>query len=383
VLIAFQRSADFNSALLTRLPMMEVMIPRPNRRQLVFSAIVVAVVASISVAQWNLVREAAGQIASLPRTAALLLVAAIITHRLIQSALVATVTGTIGIGRGWMINEAHTGCSNAMIGGGAVGTGLRAAMMRSWGIDGPRVATSIAASSVIPMIMQWFVTAAAAGFFIASGDRSTVNHLALIAGIVLSIGPLAFWAAVLTQPRAVRRAATLCQPVVRFMANLRITRRLAGRQATSLRHLDVAAEAERIRSTALPLLGRRGGMALVLGLASQLAVGAILIVALTGLTATTGVTMHPVEVMASLAFARTLGSFAPLPSGIGLLDAGLLASLTANGLSRPSAVAAVAIYRASTFLVPILTGILAVLVWRRTARHYNLTMPARTAANTA
>jgi putative heme transporter len=398
-----QRSSRFDSVFRLKLPMMVGMQEaghetqatqqraartQATRRQLILTGSLLAVLALVCIGQWKLMSAAARQVANLPAYVGLSLIGAIVLHRLIQSALVATVTGTIGVRRAFMVNEAHVGCSNAIIGGGAIGTGFKAAMLHSWGLDGSRIATSIAASSVIPMIMQWVVTAAAAGFFIGSGDRSGVNQLALFAGLVLSLGPLAFWTFVLTKPGVVRRAALRVQPTATKVSDTRLIRRALKRQSSTTPHrahtpkFDLCEIAERMRVTALPLLGRRGALALLLGFASQLAIGLILVIALSGLGQTTGITFHPVEVMATLAMARTLGSFGPLPGGIGLLDAGLLASLMSNGMSRPSAVAAVAIYRASTFIVPMITGFAAIVVWRR-SRRYSLTMPARTAASTA
>jgi uncharacterized membrane protein YbhN (UPF0104 family) len=349
---------------------MEAMMPRPTHRQLAGTALLLVCLVGGLIAQRAMVAKAAGEIAGIPASSAALLLLVIVIHRLLQSALVATVTCSPAIDRNMhralLVNEAHTGCSNALLGGGAVGTGVKTAMLKSWGVDGHVIATSITASSVVPMIMQWMVTAAAAGFFIAAGDRSLPNQLALGAGLGLSIGPIIFWAILLTRPRAVKWIAVRFARVPLLLAKVPF---LPTRTCSALRQLDLPESAERIRVNALPLLGRRGAVALFLGLLSQLAVGVILITALHGLQATVGVALHPVQAMAALALARTLGSFGPLPAGMGVLDAGLLASLTAQGVARPSALAVIGVYRAATFVVPIVTGLVAIAAWRVSLRN--------------
>jgi uncharacterized membrane protein YbhN (UPF0104 family) len=284
-------------------------------------------------------------------------------------------TNWLDLRQAFTANEAHTGCSLAIVGGGAVGTGFKVAMLNSWGIRSGEIAASITATSVIPLITQWAVTAAAGLYFIGRGDSSLANQAAVLAGVALSVGPLAFWITLIRKPQIVQWAAHKLQPVAHWLSGSKL---LPARARVFLEHTDLAHKAEAIRCAAQPLLGRRGLAAFGLALLSNLAMGIILVVSLHGLEILGDYSLYPAQVIAGLALARTLGSFAPLPGGLGVLDAGLLASLTGQGVQRSSAVAAIAMYRASTFLVPIVTGCVAILWWRFTAaraRREALTTP--------
>ena len=69
----------------------------------------------------------------------------------------------------------------------------------------------------------------------------------------------------------------------------------------------------------------------------------------------------------SFALLRVLSSFIPIPGGLGILDVGLLGVLTAGGVPRPTAIAALALYRGLTFVLPMFTGSLCAAGWRASA----------------
>ena len=312
-----------------------------------------------------LLTAAAGQLHRLSVLSILALAATVVVHRLTQSAMVAVITGRIRIGQALTANEAHSGCSLALVGGGAVGTGVKAAMLTGWGVEKTAIATSITATSIIPIITQWAMTSAAAAYFLLRGDHSVANQAAFAAGITLSIGPAFFWVALLGRPQLVRWFADRCQPLVRLVARIPF---LPAKWRQTLGAAELRSTAESLRCSALPLRGRRGLAAVALALASNVVVGFILVLTLHGLDITGEHGLYPIEAMAALSLARTLGSFAPLPGGIGLLDAGLLAALAGHGVDPSSAVAAVVLYRAATFVVPIVTGAVSIVWWRRSVR---------------
>jgi uncharacterized membrane protein YbhN (UPF0104 family) len=311
----------------------------------------------------DMLRTSGSELRQLSVGAISLLVFTVVLHRLTQSAMVAVLTGRLQFRRAITASEAHSGCSLAIFGGGAIGTSIKVSMLSGWGVDGSQIASSIAATSIIPLITQWAMTAAAATFFMLRGDTSFANQAALVAGVGLSIGPMVFWATLLTKPKAVAWIARRLQPTANALSRFPL---LPLSWRTKLATLDLVDRAESMRQAALPLLGRRGVAAFALAALSNVCVGLILVVTLHGLDITADYSLYPIEAMAALAFARTLGSFAPLPGGMGFLDAGLLSALAGQGVKESSAVAAVALYRASTFIVPIVTGFASILWWRKT-----------------
>jgi uncharacterized membrane protein YbhN (UPF0104 family) len=71
------------------------------------------------------------------------------------------------------------------------------------------------------------------------------------------------------------------------------------------------------------------------------------------------------EVLAVFAFARLATAIPFTPGGAGLVEAVLIGGLVAAGGAKPQVVAAVLLYRALTWLLPIPVGIGCYLWWRR------------------
>ena len=61
----------------------------------------------------------------------------------------------------------------------------------------------------------------------------------------------------------------------------------------------------------------------------------------------------------------------PTPGGVGVLDGAITAGLIAAGVEPSVAISAVIVYRAFTFALPIATGSLLYLVWRRKSETHN------------
>jgi uncharacterized protein (TIRG00374 family) len=73
------------------------------------------------------------------------------------------------------------------------------------------------------------------------------------------------------------------------------------------------------------------------------------------------------EVLAVFAFARLATAIPFTPGGAGVVEAVLIAGLVAAGGDREQVTAAVLVYRALTWALPILVGVPCYLWWRRRA----------------
>jgi uncharacterized protein (TIRG00374 family) len=71
------------------------------------------------------------------------------------------------------------------------------------------------------------------------------------------------------------------------------------------------------------------------------------------------------QVLVTFAFARLATAIPFTPGGIGFVEAVLIAGLTAAGGDRDQVTAAVLVYRALTWGLPILVGVFTYLWWRR------------------
>jgi uncharacterized protein (TIRG00374 family) len=71
------------------------------------------------------------------------------------------------------------------------------------------------------------------------------------------------------------------------------------------------------------------------------------------------------EVLAAFAFVRLVSALPITPGGLGVVELGLTAALVAAGGDEAQVVAAVLVFRAFTYLLPIPFGALTYLAWRR------------------
>jgi uncharacterized protein (TIRG00374 family) len=72
-----------------------------------------------------------------------------------------------------------------------------------------------------------------------------------------------------------------------------------------------------------------------------------------------------VEALAVFAFARLLTAIPLTPGGVGLVDVALIAGLAGAGGARAEVAAAVLVYRALTYVLPIPVGLACYLFWKR------------------
>ena len=74
-----------------------------------------------------------------------------------------------------------------------------------------------------------------------------------------------------------------------------------------------------------------------------------------------------VEALAAWSLIRLLTAIPITPGGLGIVEVGLSAALVGFGGPNDACVAAVLLYRALTFVPPVLLGMLLGLTWRRHA----------------
>ncbi len=80
----------------------------------------------------------------------------------------------------------------------------------------------------------------------------------------------------------------------------------------------------------------------------------------------------PIAVLVIGYFLGTLGSLLPLPGGIGGVEGGMIGAFAAFGVPGSTAVVAVLAYRAISFWLPTLPGIIGYISLRSTVRTWRL-----------
>ena len=76
-------------------------------------------------------------------------------------------------------------------------------------------------------------------------------------------------------------------------------------------------------------------------------------------------------------FVGMLGNLLPLPGGIGGVDGGMIGAFAAFNVDTGLAVVAVLVYRAFTFWLPTIPGVIAYLQLRKTVERWRLERAAR------
>ncbi len=264
----------------------------------------------------------------------------------------------VSLSRLWMASEAHVGASNAVMGGAGVGFGLRAAMLRSWGVDGPTVGASLVICAAAPSMALWLVAAAHLVVRIVAGQASGFERwtaaLAFgILGVQFGVGR-----AILSDGgvRLAGRALGFGQRVLVRRAP-RVARRRVALSG------DVDRWTHDVRDATITVLRRKGLRVVGSAALSQITLGLILLAG-TRLVLSPNVSLDGLAVLRGFAVVRAFSSFVPLPNGVGVLDVGLVAVLVRAGVPAPTAAVAMGIYRLATFAAPVVSGMVCTAVWR-------------------
>ncbi len=80
----------------------------------------------------------------------------------------------------------------------------------------------------------------------------------------------------------------------------------------------------------------------------------------------------PAAVLVQAFFCGMLGNLLPMPGGVGGVEGGMIASLAAFGVDAGQAVVAVLLYRALTFWLPLLPGVVAYFQLRKTVERWRV-----------
>jgi uncharacterized membrane protein YbhN (UPF0104 family) len=211
------------------------------------------------------------------------------------------------------------------------------------------IATSLVAIATATSAAIWLTATGAAAVSLAAGTGDGTEVAVLVAGIVVLVGGATVLAVALWhRPTAERWAAWLDGAV-----------EPARQRFEGIGPLQPWVE--RFQADARALVAGRGPLLVATAVLAQLALAGVAAVAV----AAVGVPeLTTTEVMVSFAIVRVLASLAPLPGGLGITELGLTAMYVDGGASTTDAVAAVLLFRAFTYLLPIATGALCLLLWR-------------------
>jgi uncharacterized protein (TIRG00374 family) len=250
--------------------------------------------------------------------------------------------------------EASTAVSNTVPGGGAVGLGLNYAMFSSWGFSRSRTSVSLLVSGVWNNFAKLALPILALALLALQGSPSGGRVVAGLIGVAALIGAVVvLWLLLRSQESAVRVGV-----VTGRIASA--IRGLLGRGPVHGWELATA----KFRTRTITLLQARWHWITLVTIVSHLSLFFVLLLALRHV----GVSQAEVswiEVLAVFAFARLLTALPITPGGLGVVEVALITGLVAAGGARPLVAAAVLVFRALTYVLPIPLGVLAYVFWRR------------------
>jgi uncharacterized membrane protein YbhN (UPF0104 family) len=258
-------------------------------------------------------------------------------------------------------NQASTAVSNTMPGGGAIAVGVTYAMYRSWGFGKSEFALAAVVSGVWNNFAKLGMPVLALALLALEGDITATRVIAAAAGIGVLIGFIAMWGLFLYKESLARRIGA---GVGRVVSRLRTLVR-----KPPVTDWDDAGA--RFRAQALGLLRTRWLRLTVSTLVSHVSLYIVLLVTLRHVGVGNGV-LSWIQVLAVFAFIRLISALPITPGGVGVVELGLTVGLqvaadfagVSESLFEAKIAAAVLVFRAITFLLPVPLGAVSYLIWR-------------------
>jgi putative heme transporter len=264
-----------------------------------------------------------------------------------------TTTPGLTLRQAFVSTETTTAVSNTVIGGAAISLGLTYAMNTSWGFSRSRTSVALLVSGLWNNFAKLGLPVLALAGLALSAPPTPGRITAGLAGLAALVVAVVLLGALLRSQESAARIGTS-----------------AGRIASALRRpfgrgpvtgWDRATTKFRAR-TALLLRARWQWITLAT-VVSHLSLFLVLLLALrfVGVDAEQ---VSVVEALAVFAFARLLTAVPFTPGGLGVIELALITGLSAAGGPRALVAAAVLVFRALTYVLPIPIGIGAYLFWR-------------------
>ncbi len=253
---------------------------------------------------------------------------------------------------GVVMHDVGAAASYGLPGGGVVGTGLRYHVAQTASIDTPTFLAGLTAYGVAISAATWVLPLSVLGLEMAAGSGGLLDASMMAVCAAVLAGSLLFWSIVIRSDRVLARAVALGE----------WAQGIVGRRRQRVRDFDVRAALDTLRErlrAAIPKLPVLVAGAVLM----QLIAAGILLVTLYGLGATADLGI--LEFARIFFVTRVISTLAPTPGGLGVVEAGMTAGIASAGVPVAGAAAAVLVYRLATYVVPIISGALCWLVWRR------------------
>jgi uncharacterized membrane protein YbhN (UPF0104 family) len=268
--------------------------------------------------------------------------------------LMMTTTPGLTFRQATVSTETTTAVSNTVVGGAAIALGLTYAMNSSWGFSRSRTSVSLLLSGLWNNFAKLGLPVLALVLLAFSGTMTTGRLIAGLLGVAALVGAVVALGMLLRSEAAATRIGTGSAHAVTAL------RRMFGRGPVT--GWDRATT--KFRRRTILLLRARWHWITLATLVSHLSLFLVLLLALRFV----GVGADQVsvaEALAVFAFARLLTAIPFTPGGLGVIELALITGLSTAGGPRALVAAAVLVFRALTFVLPIPIGLGTYVFWRR------------------
>jgi len=271
------------------------------------------------------------------------------------------VTPGLTAGRAMIMTQATTAITNTVPAGSAIGVGMTYAMLGSWGFSRSRTTIAVLVSGVWNAFAKLGLPVLALALVALQGNASATRITGALLGIAGLVAAIVVFALMLRSERMAEKVGvTAGRFASRLLALIRRPPAVGWEIATV-----------KFRNRTIDLLEHRWFPITAATLVSHLSLYLVLLVCLRDV-GVSNTEVNWAEVLAVFAFARLATAVPITPGGAGLVEAVLITGLTAAGGDKAEVVAAVLVYRALTWGLPILVGVFCLLWWRK----QSLTHPA-------
>jgi uncharacterized membrane protein YbhN (UPF0104 family) len=254
-----------------------------------------------------------------------------------------------------VVNQASTAVSNTLPGGGVIGVGVSVAMLTSWGFTIGSIGRSAVVTGIWNNFVKLGMPVLALALLALDGELTPARVTAAAIGIIVLISAVVLFGLLLRSDRFARAIGQGVGSVVNWGRKL-------------FRKEPIEGWGERssdFRTDTIGLLRHRWLWLTVATLLSHISLYLVLLVALRHV----GVSQEElswIAVLAAFAFVRLISALPLTPGGVGVVELGYAAVLTIglDDITSAQVVAAILVFRAVTYLLPIPLGLISYAVWR-------------------
>ena len=254
-----------------------------------------------------------------------------------------------------VVNQSSTAVSNTMPGGGVIGVGVSIAMLTSWGFTIGSIGRSAVVTGIWNNFVKLGMPVLALALLALDGGITPVRLLAAAIGIAVLIGAVVIFALLLRSDRLARAIGRGVGRIVNGARRLLHKEPIGGWDERS----------STFRTDTIGLLRHRWLWLTIATLVSHISLYLVLLVALRHV----GVSQEElswIAVLAAFAFVRLISALPLTPGGVGVVELGYAAVMTIglDDITSAQVVAAILVFRAVTYLLPIPLGLISYVVWR-------------------